>query len=386
MKEKKEFYSIPELAKLMHISRIAVFKKVQKGDIKAKKIGKAYAVSASEADGFIAHEEPAMYGEVALFKPEEGGFELEVKLKKENVWLNLNQISELFGRDKSVISRHIANIFEEGELNKKATVANFATVQNEGGKDVERQIEHYNLDVIISTGYRVKSQAGIQFRIWATGVLKSHVQKGYSLNTTRLEQSEKNLADLKQAISFIAEKSVEGRLAGREAEVLALLGSYADTMTVLLQYDEKTIKEGKGKKKAVVLTYEECEEVIAAVRKELVDKKEAGDLFGMENKNRFRGIIGGINQTFDGSELYPTAESKAAHLMYFIIKDHPFNDGNKRLGSIFFVYYLSKNGILDRNGKRRINDAALAALALLVAESEPKEKDIMIKLIMNLTS
>jgi hypothetical protein len=177
MKDKKEFYSIPELAKLMHMSRIGVFKKVKKGEIAAKKIGKAYAVAASEAEEFFAHDEPARYGDASIVQPDEGGFEMQVKPKKGNVWLSLNQMADLFGRDKNIIFRHICNIFEEGELNPDASIDKFAAVLNEGGKEVERKTEHYNLDVVISVGFRVKSQAGLQFRIWATGVLREHLLK-----------------------------------------------------------------------------------------------------------------------------------------------------------------------------------------------------------------
>lgn len=381
MKDKKEFYSIPELAKLMHISRVAVFKKVKKGDIKAKKIGKAYAVAAAEAEEFIVHEEPARYGEVAIFRPENNEPEIEVKLKNDTVWLTASQMASLFGRDKKVIFKHANNVIRDGELNEDSVVAKFATTAADGKT---YNTEHYNLDMIISVGYRVRSKAGIQFRIWATSVLKSYLLKGYNLNMLRLEQGEKNMTDLKKTIAMIAGKAGEGRLKGREADVLSLLKSYADTMTILLRYDEKSLTEGRGKKKTTELTYEECSKIIAMARKALTEKKEAGDLFGVEIGGRFRGIIGGINQTFDMQELYRTAESKAAHLFYFVIKDHPFNDGNKRLGSLIFVYYLAKNGILEREGERRINDAALAALALLVAESDPKEKELMIKLVLNL--
>jgi prophage maintenance system killer protein len=382
MKDKKEFYSIPELAKLMHMSRIGVFKKVQRGEIKAKKIGKAYAVPSSEAEDFIVHDEPARYGEVVIYKPEKGTVELAVKLNKETVWLTAAQMSMLFERDKKVIFKHVNNVIEDGELDEDSVVAKFATTAVDGKK---YNTEHYNLDMIISVGYRVKSKAGVQFRIWATNVLKQYVLKGYSINEKLLAAEHKRFEELKQAIAFISSKTSFASLEGQEKELINILHEYASSLTLLFEYDEESLEVPHGTKPAYELSYGECVDIIAGTKSKLAKKGEAGDLFGLDNKKRLEGILGSLYQTFGGEELYRTVEEKAAHLLYFVIKDHPFSDGNKRLASLFFIYFLKKNGILYGGaGAPKINDRGLAAIALLVAASSPKEKDIMVKLVMNL--
>ena len=326
-------------------------------------------------------------GEIIIYKTSKNEVSLDVRLEEETVWLNLNQLSILFDTDKSGISRHIKNIYKDEELDKKATVAIFATVQKEGGRIIKRDVEFYNLDTILSIGYRVNSKQATQFRIWATKTLKDHLLKGYTINEKRLLEAREKFQELQTTISFLQEKSKKELLSGQAGEILNLLSDYAKTLTILEQYDKGQLKESKGGKTKFVLEYGNCLKIIAELKKELIVKKEAGDLFGQERGGSFEGIIKGLYQSFGGKELYPSIEDKASHLLYFIIKDHPFSDGNKRSAAFLFVYFLDKtNFLFKKSGERKINDNALVALALLVAESDPKEKDVMVKIIKNLIS
>ena len=309
---------------------------------------------------------------------------LDVQFEKETVWLSLDQMAKLFGRDKSVVSRHIKNVFGEAELDKKSVVANFATTAADGKI---YNVDYYNLDVIISVGYRVKSQRGVQFRIWATKTLKEFLVKGYAINEKRLVEAKERFRELQQTVTFLTEKSKNELLAGKEGEILTLLASYAKTFTILDAYDKGMLREARGGKGTFVLAYEDALRIIAEQKTDLITRKEATDIFASPKDNSFEGIIRGLYQTFGGQELYKTLESKAAHLLYFTIKDHPFSDGNKRTASFLFVYFLNRNDALYRaTGERKINDNALAALALLVAESDPKEKETMVALITQLLS
>jgi death-on-curing family protein len=291
----------------------------------------------------------------------------------------------LFDKGIPTINEHIKNIYKEGELEEKSTIRKFRIVQNEGGRRVERNIEFYNLDVIISVGYRVKSLRGTQFRIWATKTLKEHLVKGYTINEKRLLQAKNQLQELQSAISFLREKSKHELLTGQEQEILNLLANYAKTLTLLEQYDKEKLSLIKKARGRFVLEYKDAIHVIDRIKKDLISKNEASNLFGQENSDRFKGILGSIYQTFGKKELYPSLEEKAAHLLYFTIKDHPFLDGNKRIASFLFVYFLDKNNYLYRKtGEKKINDNALTALALLIAISNPEEKDVLIKIITNL--
>ena len=324
-------------------------------------------------------------GEIIIYKTSKNEVSLDVRLEEETVWLNLNQLSILFDTDKSGISRHIKNIYKDEELDKKATVAIFATVQKEGGRIIKRDVEFYNLDTILSIGYRVNSKQATQFRIWATKTLKDHLLKGYTINEKRLLEAREKFQELQTTISFLQEKSKKELLSGQAGEILNLLSDYAKTLTILEQYDKGQLKESKGGKTKFVLEYGNCLKIIAELKKELIVKKEAGDLFGQERGGSFEGIIKGLYQSFGGKELYPSIEDKASHLLYFIIKDHPFSDGNKRSAAFLFVYFLDKtNFLFKKSGERKINDNALVALALLVAESDPKEKETMVKIVKNL--
>ncbi|KKQ55627.1 MAG: death-on-curing family protein [Parcubacteria group bacterium GW2011_GWA2_38_13] len=325
-------------------------------------------------------------GEVIIYKAKDGP-KLDVRLNMDTVWLNLNQIADLFDTDKSGISRHIKNIYQTGELKENATVAKIATAQSEGGRKITRDIEYYNLDIIISVGYRVNSQRATQFRIWATDVLKKYLVSGYAINQKRLLQAENKFKELQETISFLQEKSKHELLSGQEQEILNLLANYSKTLTLLEQYDKEKLplaKKGKGK---FIYNYKKARSIIDELKREIIARYEVGDLFGQENGGKFKGILGAITQTFDGKALYPSLEEKAAHLLYFVIKDHPFIDGNKRIASFLFVYYLDKNNYLyKKTGEKKINDNALTALALLIAVSDPKEKEVMINIVTNLIS
>jgi prophage maintenance system killer protein len=320
-------------------------------------------------------------GEIIIYKTAEGP-QLDVKLKQETIWLNLLQITTLFNRDKSVISRHIKNIFQSGELKKHSVVAKFATTASDGKTYL---VDYYNLDMIISVGYRVNSIRGTQFRIWATKTLKQHLIKGYTINKKRLLKKSQELKQLQKTIAFLQEKSRHKLLIGQAQEILNLLTDYSKSLTLLEQYDKQRLSLIKGKSAKFVLEFKQAQSIINQLKNLLRGKREASELFGQENSAKFESIIKNLYQTFGGKELYSTVEEKAANLLYLIIKDHPFNDGNKRIGSFLFIYFLDKNQYLYKiNSERKINDNALVSLALLIAVSQPKEKEIMINIITNL--
>jgi len=333
----------------------------------------------------MTKKEQTKKGEIVIYKALKGEARVEVRLEKETVWLTLNQIARLFNTDKSGTSRHIKNIYNSRELSKDSTVAKIATVQKEGNRQIERKIEYYNLDVILSIGYRVNSGRATQFRIWATKTLKNHLIKGYTINEKRLLEAKEKFQELQTAITFLQEKSRDKLLAGQEQEILRLLSNYSKTLTLLDKYDKNKLETQRGGKGKFILNYDDARQVISAIRKDLIAKKEASELFGQEYEGKFKGVIGSIRQSFGGKELYPSIEEKSAHFLYFAVKDHPFIDGNKRIASFLFVYFLDRNRCLYKeSGEKKINDNALVVLTLLIAVSDPKEKDIMIKLITNL--
>ena len=324
-------------------------------------------------------------GEVVIYKTPGKKAEVRVSFADETVWLSLNQIAVIFNTDKSGISRHLKNIFKSGELSEDATIAKIATVQKEGKRTVRRDVEYYNLDAVLSVGYRVNSKRATEFRIWATNTLRKYLTEGYLLNEKRLSEAKEKFQELQNAISFLKEKSSLDLLAGQGREIINLLSSYSKTLTLLERYDTGRLEAPKGDSEVFQLKYESVKKIIAEVKNELAQKGEAGDLFGQEYGGKLEGIVKTLYQTFDGKELYKTAQEKAAHLLYLTIKDHPLADGNKRIASFIFVYFLDKNGLLYREtGERKINDNALTALALLIAVSDPKEKDVLIKIVMNL--
>jgi prophage maintenance system killer protein len=329
---------------------------------------------------------PTPGGEVVLFQAPDGQIRLDVRLERETVWLSLNQMAELFGRDKSVISRHLRNIFAAGELDRDATVAKNATVQKEGGREVVREIEYFDLDAILSVGYRVKSLRGTQFRIWATRTLRDHLVQGYTLNERRLR--EKGLGEMEQALRLLARTLSAHELVNDQGRaVLDVVAQYARSWRLLLQYDENRLPDApvRPTRPVAELSLEDSRRAITGLKQALMAKNEATALFGQERGGALDGILGSIEQTFDGEALYPSVESRAAHLLYLIIKDHPFADGNKRIGSFLFLLYLDRNGLLTKpDGTPRFADNALVAVALLVAESDPTHKELLIRLILNL--
>ena len=303
-----------------------------------------------------------------------GNLELEVSVNenRENVWLSVDQMVELFDRDKSTITRHIKNIFTEGELEREVVVAKFATTTQHGAikeKQQTHMVEYFNLDVIISVGYRVKSPNGIIFRKWATSILKDYMIKGYSINQKRLDALNKTIE--------IQSRMLASSLDIDAKEVLSVIETYSNALSLLDDYDHGTISKPKGKQSIYELTYKECRDLIDSM-------KFNSSVFGVEKeKGKLEGIIASIYQNVFGQELYPSIEEKAANLLYFIIKDHPFADGCKRIGASIFLEFLNKNKHLIIDGKQIVSNSALVAITLMIAESRPEEKEVMVKLVMN---
>jgi prophage maintenance system killer protein len=320
---------------------------------------------------------------IEIYKLEGGNTEISVVLDGETVWLSLTQLTELFRRDKSVISRHINNIFKEGELSRRSTVAKFATVQIEGEREITRSIEYFNLDVIISVGYRVKSQRGTDFRIWANRILKEYLIRGYSINEKRLTQQNEQLRELQKSVKILGEVLNQKMLSDSESTgLLRIISDYAYALDVLDQFDYQSLRiHDTSGKETYQIQYDE------AIRKiQLVGQKYGNsELFGREKDNSFRSSISTIYQTFEGKDLYPSIEEKAANLLYLITKNHSFIDGNKRIAAFLFLYFLERNGILyDDQGNKRIADNALVALTLMIAVSKTEEKETIVKVIVNL--
>lgn len=315
---------------------------------------------------------------VVLYQTPDGAASLAVHLEKETVWLTLNQISDLFSRDKSVISRHLHNVFREGELVRTAVVAKYATAAADGKT---YQTEYFNLDVIISVGYRVKSQQGTRFRIWATQVLKDHIVKGYTLNEQRFREQAEKLTDMRRTVELLARTLANQELVSETGkDVLRVITDYAYALNLLDRYDHGTLTIEETTRQALhVIAYDEAIGIVASM------KGEFDGLFGIEKDQGFKSALGAIYQTYGGEELYPSIEEKGANLLYFVVKNHAFSDGNKRIAAALFIYFLGMNGILYRpDGSKRLADNALVALTLLIAESKPDEKDTIVKVIVNL--
>ncbi|MFA6602071.1 MAG: virulence protein RhuM/Fic/DOC family protein [Candidatus Paceibacterota bacterium] len=324
-------------------------------------------------------------GEFIIYSGKRGGVELRADADKETIWASLDQIAELFGRDKSVISRHLRNVFSEAELDRNSVVAKNATTAADGKTYI---VEYYNLDAVLSVGYRVNSRQATQFRIWATKTLREYLIKGIVINTERIKKlPDKILADLNEKLEFI-QRTLEKRELNKSEtnSLLAVIHDYAHSWLYLKEYDDGELRLYRGKNKEKRhLNYDFVRQTIDTMKVELMSSGQAGELFASERDESFKGILKTIYQTFGGTELYQSLEEKAAHLLYFIIKDHPFSDGNKRVASFLFIYFLQLNGILKRsNGERKINDNTLVALALLIAESDPKDKEVMVALTTNL--
>ncbi len=304
---------------------------------------------------------------IIIYQPVEGQAGIDVRVESETVWLSQRQMGELFDVDVRTISEHLSNVFSSGELEKEATIRKFRIVRREGSRDVTRNVEHYNLDAIISVGYRVKSATATQFRIWATKRLREYLVRGYSINERRLEQ----LGQIAQVLSRSENPAVAGT-----GEVLA---SYLPSLHVLRDYDDGVIvQQSEGRSPVWELGYEDAQAIIARLREEFPDDV----LLGVENGDGLQSVVATIYQSFAGQDLYPTLEEKAANLLYLVVKDHPLADGNKRSAAAFFVEFLDRNAALyQADGVARVSNNALAAMTLMVAMSSPQEKDLMVALI-----
>ncbi len=331
----------------------------------------------------MSDHEPESRGEVTVYEAPDGTIRVEVRLERETVWLTQGQMAELFGRERSVITKHIGNVFREGELEPGAVRAKFAHTAEDGKA---YQVDYFNLDAILSVGYRVNSKRGTQFRIWATQTLREHLLRGYTLNERRLR--ERGLGEIEQAVDLLARTLTTHALVTDEGQaVLEVVQQYTRAWRLLLEYDEERLAEAPDRPVAptATLSLKDARAAVASLRGNLGGCAEAGALFGQERGDSLAGIVGAIEQTFGGQPLYPSAQARAAHLLYFVIKDHPFSDGNKRIGTLLFLEYLRRNGLLTRaDGSPRLADNAMVALALLIAESDAAQKDLRLRLVLNL--
>lgn len=318
--------------------------------------------------------------EMILFKTKDGHTIIDVNLTENTVWLNQKQMADLFDRDYKTVSKHINNIFKEGELDKSSTVAKFETAQIEGEREIKRDIEHYNLDVIISVGYRVKSKRGTEFRIWANSILKDYLIKGYALDERRFEKEK--LLELVKFIG-IAENALNSQVKDLDEArgIFKVLSDYSYALTILDEYDHQNIEiKESTKKPSYIMSYEEAMNLVNSMKNEF-----SSALFGNEKDESFKGSLGAIYQTAFGEEVYPSIEEKASNLLYFIVKNHSFSDGNKRIAAAVFVYFMKMNNLLYKmDGTKKIADNTLVAMTLMIAESRPQEKDIIVKVLVNL--
>lgn len=299
--------------------------------------------------------------EIILFEDGELTLEVNVAPQQETVWLTANQMSELYGRDEKTIRKHVNKIFNDGELEKENNTQKMRVV------GVKQPVAYYNLDVIISVGYRVNSKQGIAFRKWANSVLKKYILEGYAVNNNRITQLGEVIRIMKRT-----EDSFDAK------QVLSVIEKYSTALDLLDEYDHQTMGRPEGNGATYVLTYEECKHVIDSMK---FGNESA--IFGNEKDDSFKGSIGNIYQSFDGQDVYPSLEEKAANLLYFVTKNHSFSDGNKRIAAAMFLYFLDKNGVLFVDGKKLIDDHTLVALTIMIAESKPEEKELMISVIMN---
>jgi prophage maintenance system killer protein len=320
---------------------------------------------------------------IEIYQSQDGQTEVKVRFENETVWLSQKQMAQLFDKDSDTVGLHLKNIYKSGELNEISTTEESSVVQLEGKRNVKRNVKLYNLDAIISVGYRVNSKRGIQFRIWANKILKEYLIKGFSINEKRLAQQNEQLKELQNSVKILGNTLTFKTLSSDESTgLLRIISDYAYALDILDQYDYQSLQiQDTSGKETYQLTYEE------AINQIQIAKKAHGnsDLFGHEKDKSFQSSVATIYQTFGGIDLYPSIEEKAANLLYFITKNHSFSDGNKRIAAFLFLYFLERNGILfNENGDKRIADNTLVALTLMIAVSKPEEKDTMVKVIVNL--
>jgi prophage maintenance system killer protein len=325
-----------------------------------------------------------MENHIEIYKSNKDNVEIQVQFEKETVWLNQYQLADLFDTDRTSVLKHIQNIYATNELDEVSTCAKFAQVRKEGNREVKRNVLYYNLDIIISVGYKVNSIKGTQFRQWATQRLKDYLVKGYALNKKRLKELHYKYSDLQQAIKLAANAGNVDSLSSTEATgILKVIEQYAYALETLDKYDHQklTIDIDTSETEIQKLSYEEAIHQINIWR----DYQKAGKLFGNEKDQSFKSSLETIYQTFDVIDLYPSLEEKAANLLYFVVKNHSFSDGNKRIAAGLFIYFLDMNQKLYNDlGNKRIGDNALVAITIMIAESKSEEKDIMVKLVVNL--
>ena len=312
-------------------------------------------------------------GDIIIYQTEDGLTKINVKIENETVWLSQQQMAELFSTSRTNIIEHINNIYEEEELDKNSTCQNFRQVQKEGKRNIARNIPFYNLDMIISVGYRVKSKNGIVFRKWANKIIKDYLIKGYAVNNKRLEYLEKTIKLLDIA------GRIDGELSANEAQsIIKVINKYSNALNLLDKYDYKKVSKPNGTKDNKKITYEECINIINTLR-----FNNYSDLFALERNNGLKGIIDDIYSTFDGSDLYSTVEEKAANMLYLVTKNHVFIDGNKRIAATLFIYFLNYYGLLYNENGMVIDNNTLVAVTILIAQSDPKEKEVLVDLVMN---
>src|SRR5258708_1007927 len=323
-------------------------------------------------------------GEIIIYKGEQTP-EIRVSLVDDSVWLSQSQIAELFDRNIPTVNEHIKHVYKTGELSQNSVTRKFRITAKDGKT---YNVEHYNLDMIISVGYRVNSKRGTQFRIWATQRLRDFLLKGYLVNEKRLQENQElKLKELRQSVGLKQEGLGVKRLEGYEKELLNIITDYTNTWITINQFDSGSLSlEQVNKKKEIKYPdYDQVKKAVERFKVRLMKDAAASELFGSEVNKKLAQVLGNLGHTFGGKDLYPSLDEKAAHLLYFAVKDHPFVDGNKRIGALLFLLFLINNNyLLNKKGEKKINDSALTALTLLVAESKPSQKDVMIRLIVNL--
>ena len=333
----------------------------------------------------IGNNDQAQNASIEIYQTEDGEASVQVMLENETVWLTQRQMADVFDTSPENVLMHLKNIYKDNELDECSTTKDFLVVRQEGQRQVKRNLKHYDLDAIISVGYRVNSRRGVQFRRWATQRLREYLEQGYTLNKQRFE---KNAAELEQALALIRKAAQSPELTAESGSGLVeIVSRYTQTFLWLQRYDEGMLTEPKGQEGGQLLSEAEAMESLTVLKQNLMARGEATDLFARPRGDGLGALLGNLDQSVFGEPAYPSIESKAAHLLYFVVKNHPFSDGNKRSGAFLFVDFLHRNGRLFNDAQQPvINDTGLAALTLLVAESDPKQKDTLIRLIMNMLS